>query len=54
MLLTGVVSPLAALTAIGSEWNLFLFFFGLMLTAAVATWPAFSIGQQASRRGSRR
>jgi arsenical pump membrane protein len=41
MLLTGVVSPLAALTAIGSEWNLFLFFFGLMLTAAVADMAGF-------------
>jgi arsenical pump membrane protein len=41
MLATGVVSPLAALTAIGSEWNLFLFFLGLMLTAAVADMAGF-------------
>lgn len=41
MVATGVVSPLAALTAIGSEWNLFLFFFGLMLTAAVADMAGF-------------
>jgi arsenical pump membrane protein len=41
MLATGVVSPLAALTAVASEWNLFLFFFGLMLTAAIADMAGF-------------
>jgi arsenical pump membrane protein len=41
MLLTGVVSPGSALVAIGSEWNLFLFFLGLMLTAAVADTAGF-------------
>jgi arsenical pump membrane protein len=41
MVATGVVSPIAAATAIGSEWNLFLFFFGLMLTAAVADMAGF-------------
>lgn len=41
MLLTGVVSPGSALVAIGSEWNLFLFFLGLMLTAAVADMAGF-------------
>jgi arsenical pump membrane protein len=41
MVATGVVSPFAAASAIGSEWNLFLFFFGLMLTAAVADMAGF-------------
>jgi arsenical pump membrane protein len=41
MLATGVVSPFAAVTAVGSEWNLFLFFFGLMLTAAIADMAGF-------------
>ncbi|HEY2599769.1 MAG TPA: ArsB/NhaD family transporter [Candidatus Dormibacteraeota bacterium] len=41
MLITGVVSPNAAFVAIGSEWNLFLFFLGLMLTAAVADMAGF-------------
>lgn len=41
MLATGVVSPLGALTAVASEWNLFLFFFGLMLTAAIADMAGF-------------
>lgn len=41
MLLTGVVSPGSALVAVGSEWNLFLFFLGLMLTAAVADMAGF-------------
>lgn len=41
MLLTGVVSPGSALGAISSEWNLFLFFLGLMLTAAVADMAGF-------------
>jgi arsenical pump membrane protein len=41
MLATGVVSPFAAVAAIASEWNLFLFFLGLMLTAAVADMAGF-------------
>src|SRR5487761_440286 len=41
MLATGVVSPLSALSAVVSEWNLFLFFFGLMLTAAIADTAGF-------------
>lgn len=41
MVITGVVGPVAALTAVGSEWNLFLFFLGLMLTAAVADMAGF-------------
>jgi arsenical pump membrane protein len=41
MVATGVVSPLGALAAVGSEWNLFLFFFGLMLTAAIADMAGF-------------
>jgi len=41
MLLTGAVSIGSALAAIGAEWNLFLFFLGLMLTAAVADMAGF-------------
>jgi len=41
MLLTGAVNLGSALAAIGSEWNLFLFFLGLMLTAAVADMAGF-------------
>jgi nucleotide-binding universal stress UspA family protein len=41
MVVTGAVSPVSALQAIGSEWNLFLFFLGLMLTAAVADMAGF-------------
>ena len=41
MLVTGTVSPVAAFEAVASEWNLFLFFFGLMLTAAVADMAGF-------------
>jgi len=41
MLVTGAVTPLSALQAIDSEWNLFLFFLGLMLTAAVADMAGF-------------
>jgi len=41
MVATGVVSPSAAASSIGSEWNLFLFFLGLMLTAAVADMAGF-------------
>jgi arsenical pump membrane protein len=41
MLITGAVSAGSAVDAIGSEWNLFLFFLGLMLTAAVADMAGF-------------
>src|ERR1700737_4929055 len=41
MLLTGAVNLSSALAAVGSEWNLFLFFLGLMLTAAVAEMAGF-------------
>ncbi len=41
MILTGGISVGEALDAIGSEWNLFLFFFGLMVTAAVADSAGF-------------
>jgi arsenical pump membrane protein len=41
MLVVGAVTPSAAADAVGSEWNLFLFFFGLMLTAAVADMSRF-------------
>jgi arsenical pump membrane protein len=39
--LTGGISLGGAAAAIGAEWNLFLFFFGLMLTAAVADMARF-------------
>ena len=41
MLVTTAVSPASALEAVASEWNLFLFFLGLMLTAAVADMAGF-------------
>jgi arsenical pump membrane protein len=41
MLVTGAVNASSALDAIGSEWNLFLFFLGLMLTAAIADMAGF-------------
>lgn len=41
MLLTGAVNPGSALGAVAAEWNLFLFFLGLMLTAAVADMAGF-------------
>jgi arsenical pump membrane protein len=41
MLLTGTVNLSSTLEAVGSEWNLFLFFLGLMLTAAVAEMAGF-------------
>jgi arsenical pump membrane protein len=41
MMLTGSITPVAAAAAIASEWNLFLFFLGLMLTAAVADMARF-------------
>ena len=41
MLLTGAVNLGSAFEAVGSEWNLFLFFLGLMLTAAVAEMAGF-------------
>ena len=41
MLITGSVSPGSAVDAVTSEWNLFLFFLGLMITAAVADMAGF-------------
>ena len=41
MVLTGAVAPVAAGAAITEEWNLFLFFLGLMVTAAVADMAGF-------------
>ncbi|TMC32885.1 MAG: arsenic transporter, partial [Chloroflexi bacterium] len=41
MLVTATVTPVSALEAVASEWNLFLFFLGLMLTAAVADMAGF-------------
>jgi arsenical pump membrane protein len=41
MLVTGAITPQSAAQAIGGEWNLFLFFLGLMLTAAVADMIGF-------------
>lgn len=41
MVVTGAISPGAALSAIVGEWNLFLFFLGLMVTAAVADMARF-------------
>ena len=41
MVLTGAITPQSAAQAIGGEWNLFLFFLGLMLTAAVADMVGF-------------
>jgi len=41
MLVTGAVNVGSALAAIGAEWNLFLFFLGLMLIAAVADMAGF-------------
>jgi arsenical pump membrane protein len=41
MLATGVIAPRPAAAAVAAEWNLFLFFFGLMLTAAVADMAGF-------------
>ncbi len=41
MLVTASVSPVSALQAVAGEWNLFLFFLGLMLTAAVADMARF-------------
>jgi arsenical pump membrane protein len=41
MLLTGAVAPGSALSAVAREWDLFLFFLGLMLTAAVADMAGF-------------
>jgi len=59
MLLTASVSLGSALAAIGAEWNLFLFFFGLMLTAAVADMAGFfdwaaSLAAAAARGSGRR
>lgn len=41
MVLTGSISPVDALGAIAGEWNLVLFFLGLMVTAAVADMARF-------------
>ena len=41
MLLVGAVSPAGAAAAVASEWNLLLFFLGLMLTAAAADRARF-------------
>lgn len=41
LMLAGAISPAAAVSAIAAEWNLFLFFLGLMLTAAVADMARF-------------
>jgi len=41
MLLVGGVGPSAALDAVAREWDLFLFFAGLMVTAAVADMAGF-------------
>jgi arsenical pump membrane protein len=41
MIITGVVTLQSAAQAIASEWNLFLFFLGLMLSAAVADMAGF-------------
>jgi arsenical pump membrane protein len=36
MLLTGIVSPETAAAALYHEWNVYLFFLGLMVTTALA------------------
>lgn len=41
MLVTGAISPGSAIAAVASEWNLFLFFLGLMITAAIADMAGF-------------
>jgi len=41
MVLAGAISPVTAAKAVAGEWNLFLFFLGLMLTAAVADMAGF-------------
>jgi arsenical pump membrane protein len=41
MVLTGGIGPLSAAGAVVREWDLFLFFLGLMLTAAVADMAGF-------------
>ena len=41
MVVAGAISPANALSAIVGEWNLILFFLGLMLTAAVADMAHF-------------
>src|SRR2546426_4526097 len=60
MLVTGAVNVGSALAAIGAEWNLFLFFLGLMLIAAVADmagvfdWAAALAAAAAGGSGRRR
>jgi arsenical pump membrane protein len=41
MLAVGAISPMSAVAAVAGEWNLLLFFLGLMLTAAVADMAGF-------------
>ena len=41
MLVTASVTPASALQTVAGEWNLFLFFLGLMLTAAAADMAGF-------------
>jgi arsenical pump membrane protein len=59
MLAVGATTAAAALNAVVAEWNLFLFFFGLMLTAAVADMARFfdwiaALAVGASRGSGRR
>jgi arsenical pump membrane protein len=59
MLATGAISPASALSAVGREWDLFLFFLGLMLTAAVADMAGFfdwaaQVAVRAARGSGRR
>lgn len=59
MLAVGATSLVEAASAITAEWNLFLFFFGLMLTAAVADMARFfdwiaALAVAASRGSGRR
>ena len=59
MLAVGGVAPAAALSAVTREWNLFLFFLGLMVTAAVADMAGFfdwaaALAVRAARGSGRR
>lgn len=59
MMLAGAISPYDAARAVADEWNLVLFFFGLMVTAAIADsarffdWAA-AVAARASRGSGRR
>lgn len=59
MIFTGAISPYDAARAIADQWNLLLFFFGLMVTAAIADsarffdWAA-AVAAGASRGSGRR